>query len=276
MQAREIKPFLFETAFDDDAAEPEQEQPIALLPSALAAIKQASFDDGYAQGLQAAKDSLEQKLDDRIAGLGVQVDALSDALENRLDALRLDALRLALLVNRKLFPATEKRHGGEEVTAVVEAHLRQCLDAPKVTLRAHPDVLPHVQTRIEPELVRRGHEGMWVFMPDEALSVGDCRLEWDGGGAERSSERIWDEITALAGTMLPADDFCLDGDALAAEDAAAEPPEGEGEDGDTTTPDDGAQQLDMLDALLAPDAAAPTTETAAPENDVETAAASQS
>lgn len=273
MQAQDIKPFLFETTFDDDAAEPEPEQPIVLLPSALAALKQAAYDDGHGHGRQAAAQSLEQQLDDRIARFGVQVDALSATLEARLDLLRQDALRVALLVNRKLFPATEKRHGGEEVAAVVDAHLRQCLDEPKVTLCAHPDVLPHLQTRIEPELVRRGHEGMWVFMPDESLPPGDCRLDWDTGGIERSSERIWAEITEIAGALLPAGDFCLDAEGLAAERAAAEAPSDAEENAatpDAGAPDDGVRQLDLFDTP--PETRAET----ASEDTVEAAAASQS
>jgi hypothetical protein len=44
---------------------------------------------------------------------------------------------------------------------------------------------------------RASFQGTYSVITDYELQPGDCRLEWDGGGAERSEARIWRDIREI-------------------------------------------------------------------------------
>ena len=54
---------------------------------------------------------------------------------------------------------------------------------------------------LEPRLTdiahEEGYEGRVLIVADPAMKTGDCRIEWRGGGGERSEQAIEDALSAL-------------------------------------------------------------------------------
>ena len=68
---------------------------------------------------------------------------------------------------------------------------------PRLLVRAHPMITPDLEMRLKDAFARASFQGSYSVVTDYELQPGDCRLEWDGGGAERSEARIWLDIRAL-------------------------------------------------------------------------------
>jgi flagellar biosynthesis/type III secretory pathway protein FliH len=59
-----------------------------------------------------------------------------------------------------------------------------------------------IEARVQGLTDRAGFRGTFAVQPDYELQPGDCRIEWDGGGADRDEARIWQEIRAAIATTL--------------------------------------------------------------------------
>jgi flagellar assembly protein FliH len=68
---------------------------------------------------------------------------------------------------------------------------------PRLTLRAAPPVVEALENSIQAIAHEEGYDGRVAIAADPLLTGGDCRIEWRGGGAERSEKAIEDGLSAL-------------------------------------------------------------------------------
>ena len=109
---------------------------------------------------------------------------------------------MANVIVRKLFPSLESEHTLPEVLATVRNALDQFREEPSVSIRAHPDY-EDALTKATDEMASRGiFKGTVHIIGDPEVSPGDCRIEWDGGGAERNMSRLFEEIDGIVKKTL--------------------------------------------------------------------------
>jgi flagellar assembly protein FliH len=75
--------------------------------------------------------------------------------------------------------------------------MHQAIGEPRITLRAAPAVAEVLEPRLADIAHEEGYEGRVMVAADAGMTGGDCRIEWRGGGAERSEKIIEDALTAL-------------------------------------------------------------------------------
>ena len=115
---------------------------------------------------------------------------------------------------RKIAPAAIAALPAGDVENALRQAMHQAIGEPRITLRAAPAVVAEV---LEPRLAEIAHEegydGRVIFAADAAMQGADCRIEWRGGGAERS--RSTRSRTALdrpdRRAVSPTSDFRLKG-----------------------------------------------------------------
>jgi flagellar assembly protein FliH len=91
-----------------------------------------------------------------------------------------------------------------EVEAALREALHQAIGEPRVTLRAAPGVAEALQARIAEIAHDEGFDGRVQIASEPTLRATDCRIEWRGGGVERSEAAIGDAIAALITRRFPA------------------------------------------------------------------------
>lgn len=116
-----------------------------------------------------------------------------------IEAVRRDATDLALSIARKFAPAALAHMPVDDVEQTFRAAIHQAIGEPRVVLRAAPRVAEALAARIEAIAHEEGFEGRVQISADTGLSGGDCRIEWRGGGAERSEAAIEAAIADLIG-----------------------------------------------------------------------------
>jgi hypothetical protein len=87
-------------------------------------------------------------------------------------------------------------------------------------------IVEDLDARLKDVMARSGFRGKFTVVADYELQPGDCRIDWDGGGADRDEVRIWREIrAAIAATFGDIDVDALDAavDAPPAPDPAENP-----------------------------------------------------
>lgn len=183
----------------EDEAEP---PPPMFSEEDLLLTRESAFNEGREAGLEEAGAATERLLASALATLTQQMDGVSRQQDDANDTNARAAVRVAMAVLKKMLPAACERHAFDEVTRVVEEVVGHVLDEPRIIVRVAAPLVDGVRTQLEAVVQGRGFEGRVVVQADDRLPLGDCRVEWTDGGAERDQARLMADIEAAVERAL--------------------------------------------------------------------------
>ena len=264
MTPRGAKKFLFDRSFDDpaklylpgerrkseiaaaaagDAAVAMANQDMPALPDLPEAppepeikpeFTQAQLDaareDGYIAGhnaaLEEAGTAREHYVADAINVIAQNLEKL-DEQQKAANAVLADlAMRMIYGIAQRMLPRFAHAHAVDSIEEFVRQALPIAVGEPRLLVRAHEMIAADLEERLKDVFMRASFQGSYTVITDYELQPGDCRLEWDGGGAERNEARIWRDIRDIvAGNFDGVDADTLDraADQVVQENQAAGP-----------------------------------------------------
>lgn len=82
--------------------------------------------------------------------------------------------------------------------AAVESMIAECLGMlvrqPKIILTLHPDIQPLIAERLQRALDQVDAQCELMLNADDSMQLGEGKLEWQDGMAERNLTRLWSQI----------------------------------------------------------------------------------
>jgi flagellar assembly protein FliH len=114
-----------------------------------------------------------------------------------IEMVRAEAAKLAFTAAKTLARSVLDALPTSEVETVLRQSLHQAIGEPRVVLRASPQVAEALQPRIGEIAHEEGYEGRVQISPDPNIGGADCRIEWRGGGAERSVAALETALSEL-------------------------------------------------------------------------------
>lgn len=189
--------FTFDTEFvaaqDVPSPSARARQKQTLTVEELEGLKAVARNEGENTAGVRAAEALERS----IAALTISVRAALDNSHAQIEAVRAEAAAAALAMARKIAPAALAALPAGDVENALRAAMHQAVGEPRITLRAAPGVAQMLEPRIADIAYEEGYEGRVMIAPDPHITGADCRIEWRGGGAERSEQAIEEALTAL-------------------------------------------------------------------------------
>ena len=189
--------FTFDTEFSGSqdrrapAAQARQKQ--TLTTEELENLQAAARSEGEKNSQARAADALERS----VAALTISIRAALDTSHAEIEAVRDEAARLALAMAKKIAPAALAALPAGDVENALRLAMHQAIGEPRITLRAAPAVAEVLEPRLADIAHEEGYDGRVLVAADPAMRGADCRIEWRGGGAERSEAAIEDALSAL-------------------------------------------------------------------------------
>jgi flagellar assembly protein FliH len=189
--------FTFDTEFSGSedrrapAAQARQKQTLTI--EELESLKTLARSEGESHAQVRAAEALERT----VAALTISVRAALDLSHSEIEQVRDDAARLAMAMAKKIAPAALAALPAGDVEAALRQAMHQAITEPRITLRAAPAVTQMLEPRLNDIAHEEGYEGRVLIAADPAMTGADCRIEWRGGGAERSESIIEDALSAL-------------------------------------------------------------------------------
>jgi flagellar assembly protein FliH len=153
--------------------------------------------DARSQGENNSQARTSEALERSISALTISVRAALDQSHAEIENLRDEAARVALAMAKRIAPAALAALPDGDVEIALRQAMHQAIGEPRITLRAGPAVTEILEPRLTDIAHEEGYEGRVLIVADPAMKTGDCRIEWRGGGAERSEQAIEDALTAL-------------------------------------------------------------------------------
>ena len=189
--------FTFDTEFsgaeDRRAPAAHARQKQTLTTAELEKLQATARELGESKSQARATEALERT----IAALTIAVRAALDNSHAEVEALRDEAARLALAMAKRIAPAALAALPAGDVEIALRQAMHQAIAEPRITLRAAPSVAEILEPRLTDIAHEEGYEGRVAIAADPTMTGADCRIEWRGGGAERSEQTIEDALTAL-------------------------------------------------------------------------------
>ena len=189
--------FTFDTEFSGaedrraPAAQARQKQTLTI--EELENVKATARNEGESSSQARATDALERT----IAALTISVRAALDLSHAEIEQVRDDAARLALAMAKKIAPAALAALPASDVEVALRQAMHQAIAEPRITLRAAPVVTALLEPRLNDIAHEEGYAGRVLIAADPTMTGADCRIEWRGGGAERSEFDIENALSAL-------------------------------------------------------------------------------
>ncbi|MDH5749269.1 MAG: FliH/SctL family protein [Rhodospirillales bacterium] len=163
----------------------------------LEASREKGFAAGKEAGLHDAELSDEQRSAAALSLIAERLNDLFRIQEEMNSKISAESTELSIAVLRKLFPQLSRKHALAEIEDLVGKTLGSLTDAHKVKIYVNDVLLQDINRKVSELAETIGHAGSVTVLSEDTVAVGDCRIEWGNGGAERNSERMWREIDAI-------------------------------------------------------------------------------
>ena len=191
-----ISKFLFETSFESQRAgeapppRPRQSYPAAEVEDLRAAAHAAGVSEGTAQAMA----SIEAAAADALSVIGGRLESLvADVSAQENDRTR-ELVGAVGVIAKKLIPGLIDRYGLGEIETLLQECLARLHDEPRIVVRVADATLDALRPRLDALATSIGFTGRIIAIGDPALPLGDAKIEWADGGAERDSARAWADI----------------------------------------------------------------------------------
>lgn len=169
----------------------------AELEAQLEAAREEGYVKGHTTALEEAETAREHYVADALNIVSQSLDGLEEQQAEANRQIGETALKLVYAVIEKVVPVHAQAHATDSVEALVREVLPLVYDEPSLTVRTHNMIADDVQSRLEEVCDRSNFSGTVSVTPDYELQPGDCRVEWQGGGADRNEARLWNDIRAI-------------------------------------------------------------------------------
>lgn len=160
----------------------------------MEAAKAEAFETGRQEGIKEASTAVEQETLNAIRAIGQHITELFGAQEQANSTMMKDGIDVATTIVRKLFPSLDEAGRFDEIDRLIEQTLLRLIDEPRVVVRINPSLVDTLKARLDGLKAGSGYEGRIILKEDASLNLGDCRLEWGEGSAERNATMLWQSI----------------------------------------------------------------------------------
>jgi len=197
MTGKATAKFTFDTEFRgasdvaSDAARARQKKTLTI--EEIETLRASAQAEGTQAASVRAAENIERTADALVMALRAALDRSHDEIEN----LRAEAAALALAAAKKIAPAALAALPAGDVENALREAMHQAIGEPRITLRAAPDVTAALEGKVEAIAHEEGYDGRVILAADPAITGADCRIEWRGGGSERSEVAIEAALDAL-------------------------------------------------------------------------------
>lgn len=209
-----------------DAPPPPPEIKHEFTQAQVDAAREEGYIAGHGAALEEAATAREHYVADAINLIAQGITKLDDQQRTANAEIADLAMRMIYGITQKLLPPFAHAHAVDSIEHFVRATLPIAIGEPKILVRAHEMIAADLEVRLKEVFTRASFQGSYAVVVDYELQPGDCRLEWDGGGADRSEARIWRDIReVVAGNFGATDAADLDkaAEALGHEEQQAAP-----------------------------------------------------
>jgi len=186
--------FTFDTDFDERAVDTADARARKSLSSdEIEKLKR----EAHEAGRKHADILATQAVASSVGQVAAAMHAAIEAMDEEIERMRMQAAGLALAAAKKLAGAALNHAPEDEIAEALNLALHHAIGETRVVVKTPPVLAKAIETRAAEIAAEQGFEGRIQIAADSTLSGADCRIEWRGGGVERSHSMIENALADL-------------------------------------------------------------------------------
>jgi flagellar biosynthesis/type III secretory pathway protein FliH len=138
--------------------------------------------------------AMEQRLVNTLEIISSQMETLFATYDADKEQHSRDAVAVATIIVRKLFPALNMETAMAEIEHMIHEAMQRTAGNSTLIVRVPQEMLQEVEDKAKDLVALRGREGVLSVIADKNMTSGDVTVEWEGGGMTRDTGSIWQEI----------------------------------------------------------------------------------
>ena len=187
-----------EAAPEATEPEPEPEPEPMYSETDLAQARDEGIKAGRDEALKDLEGSMLQKQSDTVEALSNKIEGIFSSYETDMDLHHRNSVSVAGVIVRKLFPALNNEKAIDEIDHIIDESMARTAAQAWLTFYVAEDLKVEVERLVTEKAKLSGRENVGlkvVGQPD--IPLGDCRVEWEGGGMTRDQNEMWREIDVI-------------------------------------------------------------------------------
>lgn len=201
--------FLFDlNDFGDKQPKEEEENlpppPPTFSEEELARARAESYEEGKRAGHAEENARREKFVAGIVEKIGKNFETLFATEKARAAVFETEAVTLARHIFARTFPRFNAAFGLAEVEQTVRNVLESKKDVPEIVLEVHPDYEDDIRKYTDLIIQSLHLAGRCTVRGNAALGPGDCRMQWENGGAVRDAAGLAAQIEAELQQVLAA------------------------------------------------------------------------
>src|SRR3569833_3517788 len=196
--------YLFDPDFGAGAKAADKPMAAAEVAIKLGEAESKGFRDGFAAAEKEGAAVAANRSAIAFEHIGDALDRLSQGLTAMERRLETEAVEIAAAIARKLAPELMLREPFAEIAALATECFRQLATAPHVVVRVNDALLETARTKLDEIAKSKGFEGREVVLAEQAIEIGECKIEWADGGVVRDAGKTALVIDDAIGRYLGA------------------------------------------------------------------------
>lgn len=186
-----------ETAKAEEIIEEAPPPPPTFSEEELAQARKEGEQAGRDEATRDMASAMEQRVANTLDAVNTQITTLLDAYAKDKEEHSRNAVGVATVIVRKLFPALNMDKAMDEIEHMIVEAMKRTSANPALIVRVPQDMLSEVEEKAQELAVLRGREGTLKITADKDMAIGDVAVDWEGGGMSRDTRLIWQEIDEI-------------------------------------------------------------------------------
>lgn len=209
-----VEKFLFNVSFDESGSvkasggAPADDSESAYIPeevvqvptfseAEMSAARQEGFESGKQEGVNQESGANKKRVAETLDELTQQFQTLFSEQSSANKEIFDVATDIAVTISRKCFPYLNEIYALTAIQEMVKEVLSEIIEEPRAIIRVHPDMVTSLNQQLSKIAEVANFEGQILVIDDEEIPVGNCRLTWSSGSAERDLSVIWQRVDQI-------------------------------------------------------------------------------
>ena len=179
------------------AAEIEDTPPKTYSETDIAAARKEGFDEGKKLGANEILNTNEKILIDTLDAIANDIAIIQLEQKEVNQEISVNAARLAFAIVSKFFPKLNEQTAIDEINSVVTTVLGRLLGDLDIIIKVNPSISSELSDKLGSQSHQNSNEKKLSVISEEKIDVGDCKIEWLNGSAERNLNTLIEEIDEI-------------------------------------------------------------------------------
>lgn len=175
----------------------------------LAAAKQEAYKKGFEAGTQEGRAQAESEQAAAVRTLVEHAEKFVQSITPLMEdyrqfmlQMREDMPRVALTIGKKVAGPALNENAQAVIEQVALACCQTMIAEPKLVVHVHASLAAELEQKLREMAQRMNAASHIIVASNEQMNIADCRIEWQHGQLERSTEQLWAQVERVITDMV--------------------------------------------------------------------------